>query len=214
MDKFDTLALGRIKADNINIRFYEGSTLVYELLNYEIDNRRDIRGESADYPTTTVIYCVHENPQILTTVLPAGSKVEVELLGADIFIGTLQLGLAIPLGVTDFSFTTKFQDFSPVEKVFNVIRYVEGLKVKDYIGSFRFWTTEFDIHDRFFVSAGGKLLIINGSDTTNNCEVNSQDRFACTALLGRIKSMPLKTIKEDDRLGVLAQASFEIREIV
>jgi hypothetical protein len=213
--KFDTLALGGVIAEKIDVSFihYDG-TVVYALQNYLIDNRRDIREETTPYGTTVILYAAHENENIMTQVLPEGSRVKIDLYGDNIFVGKAQLGLAVDVGITDFNFTTEFVDFSPVEVIFNVVHYKEGLKVKDYKGSFRFWTQRFDIYDRLFVSLGGKQIIINGSDTTDNCRLDSTDRFAATMLLGRIKKMPLKTVKTDDRLGVLAQADFTIREIV
>jgi len=212
---FDTVALGRLQAEAVNLRFiHSDGTVVYELLNYVPDNRRDIRDAAEHYPSTVVLYSSHQNPEQRTQILPHESTVEVELIGAQCFLGTIQLGLSVDLGISDFKFSTEFVDFSPVEVIFNVIHYKEGLKVKDYKGKFRFWTTFFDIYDRLFVSLGGKEVIINGSDTFDNCKTDSQDRFASTMLLGRIKKMPLTTVKTDDRLGTLAEASFVIREIV
>jgi len=212
---FDTLAIAGLKAETITVKFmWPDGTVIHEIVHYDIDNRRDVRGEASHYPSTVVLYCPHDNPERMTQVVPEGGRVEIIFYGQEIFVGTIQLGLAFDIGITNFNFTTSFVDYSPVEVIFNVVHYKEGLKVKDYKGSFRFWTAHFDVHDRLFVSLGGKLVIINGSDTLDNCVVDSKDRFAATMMLGRIKSMPLKTVKVDERMGTLAEASFTIREIV
>lgn len=212
-EAFDTVALTGLIADTVTLTFKQADgTQIGTPVVYTVDNRRESRGVMSDYVTTIVLYCPHDTE--LTTMVPVGGFVVVEVEAASLQVGGILLGVAADLGITDFIFSTKFIDFSPVEENFSVIEYKEGLKVREFNGSFQFWTTNFDLHDRLLLSLGGKRIIINGSDTTDNAATDSANRFTATMMIGRIQSLNLDTTSTQDRLSDLAKARFTIREQV
>ncbi len=213
--KFDTVTLGHIIAEKVNIVFKDASGIELSRVDdYMVDNSRDIHDNIEDYRTTSIFYSTHDEPDGSNHIVPADGTVEIELIGQNIFIGNIQLSLAADVGISGFKFSTEIIDFSPTEKNFEVITYVDGLRVREYSGTFTFWTKHGDIHNRFFESCAGKQITVNGSDTRNNQVPDGAGRFASTMMLCRVKSLILDTIEEDNILGEFMVATFVFREIV
>ena len=214
-EAFDTVAMTGLIADTVTVKFYnEADTQIGADQVITVDNKRDAAGNLEDYPVTRIVYSPNTDGLSLTRVIPKNGHVRVTLTGDEIQLGSLYLGLALDMGLTDFTFTTKFIDLSPVEENFNVIEYVEGLKIKEYTGGFSVWTEDVDRLSRTLVSLGQGLVIVNGSDTIQNEAVGDKSRFEATMVVGRLRSLPVTTTKEKDRIGELAKAKFVLREIV
>lgn len=214
---FDCVAIAGLTAYRVTVTFYEsdGYAIGAQVGNPQVvfvNLQSDLRGlVYADY-TTIVVYSPSDNA--LTTPIPGGyAKIVVEA-SEEARVGGIYLGASADLGLTDFSFSTKFLDFSPIEENFHVIQYKAGLKVRELTGTFSFWTIYYDLHDRLLLGLGEGRVILDGSDTTYNEYTDSKSYFSALRMVGRMKSIKLKTDKEDDRLGTRATASFTIREQV
>lgn len=208
---YDCVALTGLVCATVSVDFYDNQhNLVNSIIDRPVDNTTDVRQATPEKPTTLVLY----NPGVLIPTLVDGGFVKVTVKGSKTFVGGIHVGVSVDMGLTDFAFSTKFIDLSPTETLFGVVSYVEGLKVREYTGTFSFWTTAFDTHDKLLTALGGSTLIVNGSDTTDNLTPDSQDRFTATMMVGRVSSLGLNTVKQDDVLGEFAQAKFTIREQV
>jgi len=128
-------------------------------------------------------------------------------------IGGIFLGQSVDAGFTNLVFTNKFKDYSPYEKdQWGNILYVKGVKTNIYAGIVDIEITDYDMINRLMSSIGGQTVILNGSDSKDNLEVDSRNFFSSTMLVGRIKNFALKTKLDNKLMHQMASYSFEIEE--
>lgn len=205
--KFDTIALGRVKADNIVVEFTQfGSSTPITTLDRPIDSSRDADGNLEDWHTTTIYYS--------DEVLEIGSTVKITLTGTSIELGTLMLGMSVAVGFTNLTLSNSFVDYSVIqEDEWGEINYVERAKVAVYKGTADIELDNYDMTDRLLTSIGGKTIILNGSDARNVVS-DSVTVFASTKKIGRLFDITQKTKISDNDMDVMATYGFTLKEIV
>lgn len=205
-EAFDTLALGRVKADSVVVNFKDPQGTVITTLNETIDGSRDKLGNLEAWHTTVILYS--------TAIMAENSTVEITLTGANIELGTLLLGMSVDAGFTELQISNKYRDFSVFEyDVWGNADYVERAKVSTYSGQVKIFITDYDRTDRLMTSLGKNLVIVNGSDK-KNVAPNSTSIFASTQKIGRFISFDQKTTVKDGDIGVHAIYSFTLEGIV
>ena len=206
LDKFDTVALGGIIADTIEVRFNKpDGTEVSKVLDFEPDNHRDIDRRLPDYHTNSILYATDD-------IAPNGS-VFITLKGIYIELGSLLLGLSVNAGFTNLDFVNEFIDYSPMEKdKWGNIIYREGVKANIHSGTVDLPIQSYDMMNRLMISIGGKTVIVNGSDSKDNLEADSECIFDATMLIGRISNFKLRTRLVNKRIGDMASYTFKITE--
>lgn len=206
LEAFDTLALGRVKADNVVINFKDPQGTLITNITKPIDTSRDANGNLAPWHTTLIYYS--------DAVMAADSTVEITLTGTDIELGTLMLGMSVDAGFTNLELTNKYRDFSVFEyDAWGNADYVERAKISTYSGTVKIFITDYDRIDRLMTSLGKNLVIVNGSDS-KNAAPNSSSIFASTQKIGRFVSFDQKTQKKDGVMGVHAVYSFTLEGVV
>lgn len=204
--KFDTIALGRIKADSIVVDFKDTSGTVITHLEKTIDGSRDQDGNLDAWHTTVIYYS--------TEVMEANSTVEITISGANIELGSLLLGMSVDAGFTNLAISNKYKDFSLFQQnTFGFMDYVEREKVSTYNGSVDIPITDYDRIDRLMTSLGGIVLIVNGSKSKTKSP-DSQTVFASTQKIGRLFNFESKTKIEDKDIGRMATYTFRLEERV
>jgi len=211
-EKFDTIALGRVKADNVVIDFKDPQGNVVTHIDTIIDGKRDKSGNLSSWHTTLIKYSMDANS--IPIVMDIDSTVEITLTGSDIELGTLMLGMSADAGFTEMQINNRYRDFSVFEyDVWGNADYVERAKVSTYSGTAKIFITDYDMIDRLMTSLGKNLVIVNGSDAKNK-DTNSQSVFASTQKIGRFTSFDQKTTVQDGNMGVHAEYTFTLEGIV
>lgn len=224
-EKFDTIALGNIKADHITVTFEltpsspnynlwldgievaSGGNGIVTIIDTDIDSKRDINGNLPVWHTTLIFYS--------DILMDANSNVKIEVTGGEsLELATLLLGLSVDAGFTNLSLQNTYKDFSTFEQdQWGNIDYVDRARVSRYNGTVDMRIENYDITDRFMLSIGKNLVIVNGSDESSHLS-DSTAIFAATQKIGRFVSFNQKTVVKDDDLDVMATYSFTLEEIV
>jgi len=206
--KFDTLAFGHIKADTVSITFKDslGSVVGDPIIDKIIDSKRDSSGNLEDWYTTDISYS--------DEIMEANSTVEITIIGAEIELGTILLGMSVDAGLTKLLLSNGYIDYSTVEpNRFGYIDYIERAKVAVYDGLVDVRIFDYDVVDRLMISLGSQLIILNGSDAKNQIP-NGQSIFASTQKIGRLFNFKQKTKLNGKQLHQMATYSFTLKEIV
>ncbi len=133
--------------------------------------------------------------------------------GPVIRVATILLGISVNAGFTNVQFQNEYIDYSPFEKdPWGNIVYIEGIKINTYSGTADLPITDYDILNRLFVSLGGKTVIVNGSDNTEDLNEYVHDVFDSTRLIGRVRNFALSTSLRNKKLGEMATYTFKIEE--
>jgi len=204
VEPIDCIAFGRITADAISIKVTdEHGVNVFNLDYYPIDN--SLGTDDLNYPITSIIY--------FGKILREEHTMTITLHGASGFIGTFLAGLTLNVGFTDTKISNEFIDLSPadVDKWGNV-EYISGVKVQIIKGSCDLHTYDYDRINRILVSLGGRNVIMNGSDSTDNTPPDSIQVFQATMLIGRFSVLRQSTKQIAQRLDHTATYSFEFKE--
>jgi len=206
--KFDTLALGHIKADTIDVTFKDSLGVVIgdPIIGKVINSERDPSGNLEKWHTTDISYS--------DEVMEINSTVEIVLYGAELELGTILLGMSIDAGFTKLLLSNGYIDYSTAEPDrFGFIDYVERAKVAVYDGLVDIRISDYDIIDRLMISLGAQLVILNGSDAKNQTP-NGQSIFASTQKIGRLFNFKQKTKLNGKQMHQMATYSFTLKEIV
>lgn len=204
--KFDTIALGRCKADSVTIVFKNSLGVTVNTVTKTIDSSRDTSGNLEKWHTTVIYYA--------TSTVEANGTVEVTLTGANIELGTLMLGMSVSAGFTKLELQNSFIDYSVYqEDEWGNIDYVSRAKIAVYKGSCDILITNYDMTDRLLTSIGGNLIILNGSDSKNTTP-DSQSVFASTQKIGRLFDLSQQTKVKDNGMDNRATYSFTLKETV
>lgn len=207
VSKFDTVALGRVKADTATFNFYDANGVIIgaSVVN-TIDASRDISGNLPTWHTTTINYS--------NSIVDIGGYVDVILSGDSIELGTLMLGMSVDAGFTNLELQNSFIDYSVYqEDTWGNIDYVPRAKIAVYKGSCDIPITSYDMTDRLLTSLGGSLIILNGSDAKNTVPDN-QSVFASTQKIGRLFDLSQQTKLKGNGLDKMATYSFTLKELV
>ena len=215
-DKFDTIALSNLIADDIQVIFRDAQDVeVARIDSYEPKNYRDITIDDSGiethrlppYPTTVILYSTADN------IIPEGGYVELYLSGNNIKLGTIKLGLSVSAGFTNLTFTNKFNDWSPKEvDQWGNVSYITGVKANVFSGTVDVRVEDYDMTTRLMTSIGGSTVILNGSDAKDNQTPDNVGIFASTMLIGRLKDFQLKTKIADDDMDIMATYTFTLEE--
>lgn len=208
---FDTIAIGRIIADNVAVNFYDkDEALVYQAGVIELDNKIDKEGLHPQEPITVIIYSPN--------AIASGGRVKIVVnnVGREVHIGSIVAGLSVEAGFTNLVFSNKFKDFSPTEQdQWGNVSYVDGTKINVHTGTVDIPVTNYDHMNRLMRSIGGKEVIVNGYGVKHNdTPDNKEGAFYATNMIGRMKNFSLSTKMINKRLGELAQYKITIEEIV
>lgn len=213
-NKFDTISLGNVKADHINIVFKNAVGDVVATVDKPIETTRDLLGNLPSWVTTLVFYS-SATGNVNDAIVIDGGSVQITLTSASpIELATLLIGISARAGFTGLELKNEYKDFSTFEyDTFGNVDYVEKAKVSLYSGTVYVPITDYDRTDRLMTSLGQNLMIVNGSDWAS-CGCDSESIFAATQKIGRFRSFSQSTrIKEND-MDKLAQYSFTLEEIV
>ena len=208
-NKFDTVALGRIKADSIDIIFKDPlGVQVGTTISKILDTSRDPDGNLADWYTTDISYS--------SAVMEPDSTVEITVTGeaGEIELGSIILGQSVDAGFTKLNLQNSYIDYSVVEEnQFGAIDYVERGKVAIYNGSCAMFVDDYDRIDRLMTSIGAQLIILNGSDK-KNATPDGQSVFASTQKIGRLFNFKQMTKLDGKRLAQMADYTFTLKATI
>lgn len=204
----DTVALSRILADSVTVNFYIASTVVFSIVDNDIDNTIDEDGRASPVATSKILYSDVD--------IPAGNKVEIIITPlVEGSIGDIDLGLSVDAGFTLQTFANKFKDYGVFERdQWGNVLYVPGVKSNIYAGSVDVEITNYDTIRRLMSSIGGETVIMNGSDSMDNSPVDSENFFSSTMVVGRISDFALQTRLNRDALAQMANYGFTMTENV
>ncbi len=213
--RFNTLALGSLIADSVDVLFKDAAgNQVAEINDYAPHNNRDINYRLPDYQTTIALYS-WDDAQGKVIDIEKGGTVTITLKGASISLGMAMLGLSVDAGFTNIAFQNEFLDLSPMEKdQWHNIVYKAGLKVSIHSGRVDMPITHYDMMNRLMISIGGSKVILNGSSSLDNTPADSKCVFGATMLIGRMENIKLATKLEDKEIGDMATYTFKIIEDV
>lgn len=213
LQKFDTIALGRIKGDSATILFKDPQGTTVSTHNFTVDGSRDSSGNLDEWHTTIIKYAISDTTE-LPVVMDVDSTVEVSITGGKLELGTLLLGISVDAGFSNLTITNRYKDFSVLtENSFGFIDYVEREKVSIYKGSVDIRITDYDRIDRLMTSLGGKINIVNGSKSKTKVP-DSKSVFASTQKIGRLFDFESKTEIEENDINPIANYTFRFEEIV
>jgi hypothetical protein len=203
---FDTVALGRIKADTATITFKDAvGVVVGTPITRTIDASRDEAGHLEQWHTTEVFY----SDSVITN-----GTVEMTLTGATIELGLMMLGMSVDSGFTNLELLNSFKDFSVYqEDEWGNIDYVPRAKKSVYKGSVDILITNYDRTNRLLISLGGLLVIVDGSDA-RNATPDSENIFAATQMIGRFFDISQKTLIKEKDMDKIANYTFTLEETV
>jgi len=209
---FNTLAINGLIAETVTVKFKHidknGDPIGTDipLIAVTPDCYVDIQHRLPQAPTTLIVYA----PRDIT------GRVELTFTNAvDTLIGGIHLGQSVGVGFTNMTFTNKFRDYSPYEKdQWGNILYTKGVKTNIYQGTVDVEIKEYDRINRMMAMLGGQTVILNGSDTVHNDDIDSTNFFASTQVVGRVRNFALKTKLDNKLMSQMATYSFEIEEDV
>ena len=206
-NKFDTLALGRIKADSVDIIFKDPlGVQVGPTISKTLDTTRDPDGNLEGWYTTDISYS--------SAIMDPNSTVEIEITGDSIELGSILLGMSVDAGFTKLNLQNSYIDYSVAEEnQFGFIDYVERGKVAVYDGLCDVFVTDYDRIDRLMTSLGAQLIILNGSDKKNTVP-DGQSVFAATQKIGRLFNFKQQTKLDGKRLHQMATYSFTLKATI
>jgi len=224
--KFDTISLGRVKADSATIVFtlpvaspdyalwlngvavLSGGNGIVTTTTRTIDSSRDEDDNLEDWYTTEIFY----------SAIPMGidSTVGITLTrgtGEIVELGTILFGMSVNAGFTNLEMNHSYKDFSVAEyDVWGNLDYVERQRILTYKGNVSIPITSYDRIVRLMSSLGKQLVIVNGS-TSKTIAPDSQSVFASTQIIGRFMSFDSNTKIKDGDMDKLAVYSFSLEEL-
>ena len=209
-EDFNTLALGNVIGNTVNVTFKNssGTTVGTPISGYEIDNSRDEDDVLEGVGATVILYAD-------VALIGKGGSITFTVYGEHVSLGTIICGLNVDAGFTNLVFSNKFVDYSPYEKDnWGNITYIDGVRVQVHTGTVSILVSKYDMINRLITSIGGKTIILNGSDTLDNTEPNNSSTFSSTMIIGRWKVSEIKTKLKDDRMAQMANYGFTIEEQV
>jgi len=206
--KFDTVALGRVRADTAVIVFKDPLGVVVDTINATIDGSVDTAGIIEDTYTTVIYYS--------SEVMDINSTVEITLssTSGSVELGTIKLGQSVDAGMTELSLRHKYRDFSIAEyDTWGNLDYVERQRINSFNGSVKMVITDYDRIIRLFTLLGKSLVIVNGSTVKTNAVPDSTNIFASTQKIGRFMNFEQKTAVSNNNLDELATYTFTLEEL-
>lgn len=233
---FDTLALGKIKADSATIVFrlppsspnYElwldgnkvasGGNGIVTLETRAIDTSRDDAVVLEKWHTTEIFYSYFINPDstVESVIMEKDSTVEITIdiaPGEIAQLGTILFGMSVNAGYSNLSMKHTYQDFSIAERdPWGNFDYVERQRINTYKGTVDVKITNYDKTIRLMTSLGKQLVIVNGS-TSKTIAPNSQSVFASTRMIGRFMLFETETQVSDGDLDKYAEYEFVLEEL-
>lgn len=206
-ESFDTVSLGKVKADHVLIYFKDPLGNIVTTIDTDIDCSIDDAGIISPAHTTIIYYS--------SEIMEAGSTVEITLTSTNtIELGTIKLGQSINAGFTNLAIRHRYKDFSTAEyDAWGNIDYIERQRISSYSGSVDIHITNYDKTIRLFEYLGKKLVIVNGSTTKDNSAPDSQNIFSSTQKIGRFMSFEQKTNVKDNDMDVYATYTFTLDEL-
>jgi len=206
LGRFDTLALGRVIADSIDVTFKDSIGNTITQLTKTIDSSRDADGNLENWYTTAIYYSSQS--------LEPDSTVEFTLHGDSISLGNVILAQSVDAGFTNLTLKSSYKDLSVLdEDEFGNIAYVERAKISKYEGSVDVPISDYDRVDRLMTSLGAKLIVMNGSDAKNEAP-NGRNIFASTRKIGRIRGYSQQNKLKGNDIDRMATYTFNLEEIV
>jgi len=206
--KFDTIALGRVRANTAVIVFKDPLGVVVDTINATIDGSVDTAGIIEDTYTTVIYYS--------SEVMDVNSTVEITLTSTNgsVELGTIKLGQSVDAGMTELSLRHKYRDFSIAEyDTWGNLDYVERQRINSFNGSVKMVITDYDRIIRLFTLLGKSLVIVNGSTVKTNAVPDSENIFASTQKIGRFMNFEQKTAVSNNNLDELATYTFTLEEL-
>ena len=224
--KFDTISLGRVKADTATIVFtlpvaspdyalwlngvavLSGGNGIVTTTTRTIESSRDEDDNLEDWYTTEIFYSA--------VPMDIDSTVSITLTratGEIVELGTILLGMSVNAGFTHLEMNHSYKDFSIAEyDVWGNLDYVERQRILTYKGNVSIPITSYDRIVRLMSSLGKQLVIVNGS-TSKTIAPDSQSVFASTQIIGRFMSFDSNTKIKDGDMDKLAVYSFSLEEL-
>jgi len=208
--EFDTVALGHIIADKINIKFSDtNGNSTGAINNYVIDNSTGfgITGNesSIEHFSTVVLYA--------DGVMPSETVITFEIWGGTIEVGELMVGYSVDTGFTNLVFKNQYKDLSPMETdSWGGISYNDGVKISLHSGTVYVPMLGYDALNRLMLKLGGKKLIINSSDSSDNQSPDGHEVFQATMMIGRFTSFAMTSRVKNKRMMNMGQYTFSITE--
>ena len=203
----NSIALGNFMCDTLDfIVSDENGNKLFQLNNYPVDNKV-IPDGTVEFEDTRALYTDKPYPPTsIITIILYGSVVKIgEILGAN----------KLPAGFTKVSFKNRMKDYSPQEEdQWGNWVWKDGVRVRIHTGTVQYKVLRYDQLLRLRMLIGGRKVIINGSDSTENEVPDGQNVFSATMMIGRFIDFELETKEKNKRIGDIATYRFKIMEIV
>ena len=211
---FDSIALGKIVCDHLDIQVVDGNGNVLEsITNYKIDNRISPTSER-EYPSTIVLY-TGRNEDGSVRLIDSESIIKLRLYGSRVFLGEIWASETLDAGFTKTSFKNTFKDFSPKEQdQWGNWEYIDGVRVAVHTGTVEFPIVSYDELNRLMLLIGGRKVVVNSSDSIKNQAPDGRNVFESTMMLARFTSFSLDSAEKNKRIGELGKYNFSIEELV
>lgn len=194
--------LGFVKGTKFSYTFSDGGG---SGVNIPIDGTRDESGVLSDWYTTVVIYA--------DTTVPTNGTLQITIDGDE--LGTFMSGAYVDAGMSTLSFKSGFKDFSTFEyDPWGNPQYIDRAKVMTYSGTVDIPIAHYDRLVRLMSSLGKNIVIVDGSDNTDNDASDSENVFASTQFVGRTMAWNQQTKIKNKDMDAIATYSFTFEEIV
>jgi hypothetical protein len=207
LGKFDGVALGYLRGDTVSVAFKDSlgatvSTVSGKTINGSIDANIE------DERISDIIYAGE--------FIEADGTIEITIAGTETEIGIIFPTASIDVGMTNLSFSHAVKNFDrqEVSAISGYVDFIKGNRVLDHKGSFDIEMLDYDKMVLLNKKLSQELIAMDGSDTTGNEAADGISRFASTKIIGRIRSLTMKSEIKDGDIKDIVPVGFEIREIV
>ncbi len=206
-EPIDSIAFGMVITDTINVRVSDQNGISqFEINNYPVDNSV-APNRDEQYPSTVVLY--------LDKTYPAGSVITIWLNSSVVTVGEILFASKLDAGFTKVNFKNTFKDYSPTETdQWGNYYYADGVRVKVHTGTVEFPVMSYDQLNRLMLLIGGRRVVINSSDTTENQVPDGRNSFEATMMIARFTKFELSTADQKKRINELGTYVFSIEELV
>ena len=205
--QFDSVALGHIVADKVNIKFADtNGNETGAITNYLIDNTTGYDTD-VEHFSTIVLYT--------DGMMPSETVVTIEIWGGSIDIGEIMIGESVDTGFTNLAFKNQYKDFSPkFQDQWGNIEYRDGVKVNIHSGTVDVPMVGYDQLNRLMLKLGARKLMINSSDSRQNQAPDGHTVFQATMMIGRFTAFSMNTKVKNKRMEDMGVYTFAIEEQV
>ncbi len=206
---FDCIALGRLRADSVDVVFKDADGVVVSTVQGK-DVNDTIDAYIEPEPTTEFVYA--------GSVIGPGGRAEISInsAGLDTEAGIIFAAKSIKVGATNLEFAHDVKNFDrdQVSPISGYIDHIKGHRVLVHRGSYDIQMTDYDKWVLLNKKMTQELIGIDGSDMTANEAADGVSRFKSTRIIGRIEQMKMGTTIKNGEMENVTPISYMYKEIV